>query len=117
MTNLLKETLEILEAHNKKPSDVRWVGCPEAAYLHGIGKPKSPIPLGSWDDFASFADFNYDSGYGGNEVTSEIVIVGDNWWLERGEYDGSEWWEYKTLPSRPSDPTPLRAKDLKHSYD
>lgn len=22
-------------------------------------------------------------------------------WLERHEYDGSEWWEYKTMPTEP----------------
>lgn len=27
------------------------------------------------------------------------MVVGDDWWLERHEYDGSEWWEFKRLPS------------------
>ena len=43
----------------------------------------------------------YDSGYGSNEIPMNLVIVGDNWWLERAEYDGSEWWEFKTLPIKP----------------
>jgi hypothetical protein len=30
-----------------------------------------------------------------------LEIVGDDWWLERHEYDGAEWWEYKTKPSMP----------------
>lgn len=113
MTNLLEETLDALTANEKSPADVRWVGAPEAAFLRGIGKPKTPIPFGSWQDFEKFADFDYDSGYGGAEVNTALVIVGDDWWLERGEYDGSEWWEFKTLPQKPADPTPLRPSDLK----
>ena len=30
-----------------------------------------------------------------------LLVVGDNWWLERHEYDGSEWWEFKTIPNKP----------------
>ena len=42
--------------------------------------------------------FNYDNGFGGAEVHGDLKIVGNDWWMERGEYDGSEWWEFKTLP-------------------
>ena len=31
----------------------------------------------------------------------DLLIVGDDWWLERHEYDGAEWWEFKTLPCEP----------------
>lgn len=113
MPNLLKETLEILSQHDKKPADVRWVGLPEPYYLKAIGRTKEAIPCGSWNDFESFADFEYDSGYGGAEVATNLLIVGNDWWLERGEYDGSEWWEFKTLPRYPTTPIPLRASDLK----
>lgn len=27
------------------------------------------------------------------------MLVGDGWWIERAEYDGSEWWEFKTIPT------------------
>lgn len=39
---------------------------------------------------------NYGSGF----VATDLVVVGKNWWLERGEYDGSEWWEYKESPKQ-----------------
>src|SRR5580698_7580131 len=109
-SNLLKETLNTLERGGKKPSDVSWVG------VLGSGHERSSaVPVGSWADFAKFADFNYDAGYGGNEVAGRLVIVGEDWWLERGEYDGSEWWEFKSLPKRPDDMTPLRDTDLRES--
>jgi hypothetical protein len=85
--NLLQETISVLTDNGKTPSDVRWVGC---------GLVSAP-----WEEFARLADRTYDNGYGGAEVSGLLVIVGDDWWLERHEYDGSEWWEFKRLPTRP----------------
>ena len=28
------------------------------------------------------------------------VVFKDKSWLGRGEYDGSEWWKYKTVPTK-----------------
>lgn len=42
--------------------------------------------------------FTYDSGYGGQELFGWVVFK-DGTWLERGEYDGSEWWAYKEPPT------------------
>ena len=101
MENLLNETLAVLKSHKKTPADVRWV------------QTTDPNACGSWDDFAQLADFEYDFGYGGNEVARSLKIVGDDWWLERGEYDGSEWWEYMTKPIRCRRPVRLKAKHLR----
>lgn len=46
----------------------------------------------------ALASINYDNGYGGQELFGTIVFK-DNTWLERGEYDGSEWWERHKLPT------------------
>lgn len=93
MVNLLKETLEILSSHGKVPGDVRWVGI-RPPYLEVIAPTKrpapDPMPFGTWADFEKFADFEYNAGFGGNEVQCDLVVVGADWWLERGEYDGSE---------------------------
>lgn len=42
---------------------------------------------------------DYDSSFGAPEIAIDLKIVGFDWWLERHEYDGSEWWEYKTMPN------------------
>ena len=47
------------------------------------------------DRFQLFLMFRQLSGY---QVADDLVVVGDSWWLERHEYDGSEWWEYKEKP-------------------
>lgn len=43
----------------------------------------------------------YDDGWGGQWLFG-IVVFSDGTWLERGEYDGSEWWEHKQLPTQES---------------
>ena len=53
-----------------------------------------------WNDFLSKLDFMYDSGYGGQEVFGTIWYK-DGTWSERGEYDGSEWYEYHKCPDIP----------------
>jgi hypothetical protein len=85
--SLLQETLESLAAEGKTGDDVRWVG--------------DRIFWTTWEQFASVADHEYDSGYGSAEVRESLLVVGDDWWLERHEYDGSEWWEFKSLPKMP----------------
>lgn len=46
---------------------------------------------------------NYDAGYGSAEIRGDLMLVGWNWWLEREEYDGSEWWELQTKPHIPNE--------------
>ncbi len=88
MANLLKETQEILKEKNKSLSDVMWCGSEEFGWF-------------SVDKFKEIADIDYDSGYGGQEIAKDLLLVGKDFWLERGEYDGSEWWEYRTTPIKP----------------
>ena len=87
MQNLKEETLQTLSEHGKSIDDIRWV----CGFM-------GEIPV---DEFWIVSNRKYDEGFGGAEV-KDIYIVGDDWWLERAEYDGSEWWEYKTIPTRPS---------------
>ena len=75
--NLLNETLNILKENGKTPADVRWVG------------RESANAKCSWDDFAKQANFEYDNGYGIAEMPGDLIVAGDDWWLERAGYDGS----------------------------
>ena len=88
MRNLLKETLEILETNNILEEDILWVGSESFGYF-------------SWQDFKYLADICYDAGYGSSQVALDLVIVTKEGYLERQEHDGSEWWEYKTAPTKP----------------
>ncbi len=51
-------------------------------------------------DFLANLSFSYDAGYGGQELFGTIWYT-DGTWSERGEYDGSEWWDYKACPPIP----------------
>ena len=42
-----------------------------------------------YNKFLKELDFEYDDGYGGQELFG-IIWLEDNTWFERGEYDGSE---------------------------
>jgi len=48
-----------------------------------------------WENFKEVANVEYDSGFGSPQVAEDLIIMGSDFWLERHEYDGSEWWEYK----------------------
>lgn len=54
-----------------------------------------------YEEFLKKLDFVYDDGYGGQYITGNIWYVNSPYWSERGEYDGSEWWEYRTKPRIP----------------
>lgn len=100
--NLLEETVGKLSENNLKPKDVRWVGTNKGST--------------TWKQFKKLADREYDDGFGGEEVNTELLVVGDDWWLERHEYDGSEWWEFKRLPQKPENKTFVQTGD-KFNYD
>ncbi len=84
--NLLKETIQRLTANGKTVADVKFVNTQKFSC--------------SWETFAKIADREYDCGYGETEIYMDVVVAGEGWWLERREYDGSEWWEYKELPTQ-----------------
>lgn len=96
MTNLLQETLEIIEENGLSSTDVVWAGNRDGTYV---------VP---WEWFAQVANVEYDSGYGGQEIASDLVVVFNNGaWLERTEYDGSEGWSYQQSPVVSYNPYPF----------
>jgi len=53
-----------------------------------------------YEEFMQKLDFEYDAGYGW-QVLDGIVWLDNGSWLERGEYDGSEWWAHRETPKVP----------------
>lgn len=90
MKNLWEETIEVLSDHCLSWEDV------DAVVLDGdnVGISKK-----NFEEVARKTD--YDNGFGAAEIRFDLIIVGRDWWLERNEYDGSEWWEFRTMPPIP----------------
>lgn len=83
--NLYIETLDVLVKHGKSPNEVVAVSDGEKFCY--------------WPQFTHQArNIAYDAGYGLPFINTKLVIIGPDWWLERHEYDGSEWWEFKQRP-------------------
>lgn len=95
MKNLLFETRDVLEEHGKTFEDVKW-----------IGNKNFYVDI---DKFMELANTKYNSNYGCEKVANDLMIVGSNWWLERAEYDGAEWWEFKQMPKKPKKELELKA--------
>ena len=54
-----------------------------------------------YEQFLTLLDFDYDNGFGGQQIHGTVWLMQEETWLERGEYDGSEWWEYRKCPKVP----------------
>lgn len=86
--NLIIETLNILNEHNKTKDDIEWCGIKDQCYF-------------TFNEFKYY--FNIDYNYCGfPQINPNLVIVGKDFWLERQECMGQEWWEYKSYPVKPN---------------
>lgn len=91
MYNLLEDTREELHENNKKEKEVLWVGSYDGGYSI------------TWELFQGIAkNINYRSEFHAAFIPSDLVVVGDGWWLERGEWEGSEYWIFKQPPTSPT---------------
>lgn len=87
MSNLWEETIEFLKENDKTFEDVLF-----------IQGDDFNVTKENFESVAKKTD--YDSGFGAQHVATDLMLVGDDWWIERAEYDGSEWWEFKSIPVR-----------------
>lgn len=53
-----------------------------------------------YEKFLQDIDVEYDNGYGIQQLSGTIWCK-DGVWIERGEYDGSEWWSVYSYPQIP----------------
>lgn len=86
--NLLNETVEILNAYGRNEEDILWVGGDDF-YI-------------TWENFKEVADVEYYHDVcGGQEVATDLVIVGKDFWLERRDFEVYESWEFREFPTKP----------------
>ena len=93
--NLLNETLESIKMSNHSITDIVFIGS------------KSGYTC-SWKEFEKMADKDYDKNFGAPKVAQDLVIIfSDKQEMRRGEYDGSEWWEYSIPFQKPQKLLPI----------
>lgn len=98
MSNILNETTNAIKDSGHTVDDIKYIGS-----LDGYSC--------TWDEFKILAvkdDEHYYHGYGGQSLAEDILIVfNDMTYMKRGEYDGSEWWEYNKPIELPTDLKPI----------
>lgn len=99
--NFLEETREAIESSGHSPKDIIFIGSEQTNHQC------------SWEEFKQLADQEYDNDFGGSEVAEDLIFVfSDGTKLWRGEYDGSEWWEYSAPFESPEDKPRKEIKQL-----
>ena len=81
--NLKEETLEVLDIHGKRKEDIKYVRGDEFQI--------------NLEQFWTLADTEYDP-YGAPEIATDLMLIGEDFWMERSEYEGSELWDFHTMP-------------------
>lgn len=94
--NLLEETIDAIEESGHSPDDIIFIGSEESGHSC------------TWGEFQQLADREYDSGFGWQEVANDLIVVfSDGQKLWRGEYGGSEWWNFSKPFKMPKQKKPI----------
>lgn len=89
-------------------ADIAKVLCAEIELNNTFDKSE-PVLVGllkvnytedDWNNFLELLDFEYDDGFGAQELFGTIWFT-DGTWSDRFEYDGSEYWDYHMIPDIP----------------
>lgn len=77
------ETIDAITESGHLLEDVMFIGSNDGKYRVSI------------DKFLEISNFTYNSGYGASNIPTDLIVYfKDKSYITRGEYDGSEWWEY-----------------------
>lgn len=114
--NAKQEFLEITKDTEVLCVTINVKGDYSPLYLHKSKKVKSKelaLPVGytqeEYNNFLNELDFEYDESWGHQFIYGTIWLK-DGMWIERGEYDGSEWWKLVQAPNIPKECFPKENK-------
>jgi hypothetical protein len=96
MSRLITETKEAIKRSGHKIADIIFIGSEVSGHSC------------TWKEFEQLANFDYDSGFGSQEVATDLIIVfSDGAKMWRDEYDGSEGWAYSSPFKMPTKFKPI----------
>ena len=93
--NAKQELLEELEGRRPICAEITIDNDPEIHASLVIGYTEA-----DWEAFLRQLDVEYGNDYGSQELFGTVWLP-DGVWFERGEYDGSEWWDWRAYPAIP----------------
>lgn len=80
----------------------RTVRCAKISIHNARNSVYSILPVGytpeDWEVFLEEINLDYNDGFGGQNLYGTIWYTDGVTWSQRGEYDGSEWWEFQSCP-------------------
>ena len=88
MTNAKKEFLNTI---NKVRATVLWARFQSESKSLVTLAPTDSGNKQHWDKFLEELDYNYNSGWSG-ECTEGVIMLSNNCWFARADYDGSSCW-------------------------
>lgn len=104
MTNAKKEFLDHIA---EQYTNGRIVRCAEIKLYTEKSTIECILPVGytpeDQESFLKKIDLKYNSGYGGQNLYGTIWYNDGLTWSQRGEYDGSEWYEFMEIPTIPDE--------------
>lgn len=97
---------EFIDHINDRCVGGRTVKCAEIKFDDDYGFT-AVLPVNytkvEYEEFLRSIDRDYDEGYGGQNLFGTIWYAEDSTWSQRGEYDGSEWYEFMSVPEVPTE--------------
>lgn len=94
MANFKQETLNLIGNHEVDEYYLRCIGDWDISEIP-VYSGKDSI---DWDSIKTNS-LNYDRGFGTQCWDGWVTFKDTNDWLEREEYDGAEWWVWRSRPS------------------
>lgn len=97
ITNLYDETIEVINGRNIAYAKIKVGDEYFGDDIECINLKPNHTYSETGEFYNSLRNINYDNGYGSQYIFGFVVFT-DGTWIERNEYDGSEWWESKRCP-------------------
>ena len=96
--NIIYELDEEINASGHTPHDIKWLALNYGSYKTPYIRLKPTEGLEGYNQAVElYSLIDYNDGFGSQELGG-IIVFNDGSWLDRREYDGSEWWEFQQTP-------------------
>ena len=104
MDNAKNELRRVLKANNVSIKEIIAADIVYGLFFTEQADKAIKLSVGATKEdrkvFWEMLDFDYHDGYGAQNLFGTVWLT-EGRWLTRGEYDGSEWWDFHSYPPIP----------------